>query len=658
MKTRHAITRQVLLRLGLSLALVIALLAFTTGQIYQWAQDSAARERRESLSVFYQTRLHQWDQEAALDTRNLRVRIEHARVLLRAGSASRELQALLNQPGHSHRYSHLLIVDQAGRTLFGLGPDRFSASVIPLAQDARGWQYVPASGRLYRVVAEPIRLAETGEGDRTGWMLAFHAIDRDLLGQLSMPDVSLYAFYRGHPAVASQTHAETDASPLWLDWGGDVRLRADVRYRPLFSAAELSFGVAIVPVLDALILWLALGFWLLRQTRRVRALGRAAGNSWDGMTTPEVVEQLKIAKGSVRDEIDVVATALEDLMAQQHHHEIQLQRALDMFRAVVEGTQVAMLMTDRSGRIVMANVAALRLFGREESGLVGESVDNLLPAALREAHARDRGQFFHSTTSRPMGLGREVRALMADGSERDVEVGLTPIQSPDGPLALASIVDVSGYKNTQALIGAALREKITLLNEIHHRVKNNLQIVASLLNLQAGQVNDAGYERLLMESVQRVQAMALVHQLLYESQDFSRVHLGDYLQRLVGLLAGLNAAGARGISVLVDVTEMNLELSRAIPCGLIVNEILSNSFKHAFTTTGGEIRLSLTREPDGQALLWVADNGRGLPADFDPASSRTLGVQLIHTLADQMAAQLIISQGAGARYELRFTPGT
>jgi PAS domain S-box-containing protein len=651
MKPRHAITRQVLLRLAVSLGLVIALLAFTTRQIYVWAQDSAARERQERLAVFYQTRLQQWDREAALDTRNVRVGIEHSQVLQRATGAARELKTLLTLPEYSRRFSRLLIVDQAGRGLFSFGPERFSVGAIPLARDARAWHYVPASGRLYRVLVEPIRLGASG-----GWMLAYHAIDSELLGQLAMADVSLFAFYRGKLAAASQVHAETDASQLWLDWGGDVRLRADVRYRPLFSVAELSFGVAIVPLLDALILWLALGFWLLRQTRRVRALGRAAGNSWDGVITPEVAEQLKIAKGSVRDEIDAVATALEDLMAQQHHHEIQLQRALDMFRAVVEGTQVAMLMADRSGRIVMANVAALRLFGREENGLVGESVDNLLPAALREAHGRERGMFFGSAAARPMGLGREVRALMADGSERAVEVGLTPIQSPDGPLALASIVDVSGYKNTQALIGAALREKTTLLNEIHHRVKNNLQIVASLLNLQAGQVSDAGYERLLMESVQRVQAMALVHQLLYESQDFSRVHLGEYLQRLVGLLAGLNAAGARGISVRVDVTELNLELSRAIPCGLIVNEILSNSFKHAFTATGGEIRLSLAREPEGQALLCVSDNGRGLPADFDPAGSRTLGVQLIHTLADQMAAQLVISNGAGARYELRFTP--
>lgn len=654
MKPRHAITRQVLLRLAVSLSLVIALLALTTGQIYDWAQASAAREREERLAAFYQTRLRQWEQEAALDARDLRVRIEHSRILQQASHASRELRAMLTLQEHSRRFSHLLIVDGAGRSLFSFGPQRFTARGIPLAREAGAWHYEPTSGRLYRVRVEPIRL----KADEGGWMLAFFAIDSPLLGQLAMPDVSLYAYYRGKQAAASQVQTETEASQVWLDWGKEVRLRMDIRYRPLFSAAELSFGVAIVPLLDALILGLVLGFWLLRQTRRVRALGLAAGNNWDGMATPEVSAQLKFAKGSVRDEIHTVATALEDLMTQQHLHEIQLQRALDMFRAVVEGTQVAMLMADRSGRIVMANVAALRLFGREETGLVGESVDKLLPAALRGAHAREREGFFSAAAARPMGLGREVRALMADGSERDVEVGLTPIQSPEGPLALASIVDISGYKNTQALIGAALREKTTLLNEIHHRVKNNLQIVASLLNLQAGQVSDPGYERLLMESVQRVQAMALVHQLLYESQDYSRVHLGDYLQRLVGLLAGLNAAQARGIQVRVEVAELNLELSRAIPCGLIVNEILSNSFKHAFTTTGGEIRLSLTRESDGRALLCVADNGRGLPKDFDPAGSRTLGVQLIHTLADQMAAQLAISNGAGARYELRFTPIT
>jgi two-component sensor histidine kinase len=133
-----------------------------------------------------------------------------------------------------------------------------------------------------------------------------------------------------------------------------------------------------------------------------------------------------------------------------------------------------------------------------------------------------------------------------------------------------------------AELSAALQEKATLLQEVHHRVKNNLQIISSLLNLQAAHTPDPQLVNLLAESQSRVRAMALIHQILYERKDFSRVHLGEYLERLGRLLASSYGVKGKRVALRVEADEVYIKLDRAVPCGLLVNELVTNAFKHAF----------------------------------------------------------------------------
>jgi|GEM_PF-5523370 len=660
----HSIRRQALWRLVLSMAVLVLLLGLSTARIYEAALQKAEKEQRAQITSFYLARMVQWEHEIELHTSDVRIRIEHERALDVPATASVRLQALLTIQGHSRRFAHLAIVDKLGNSIFTFGKqeDEIPAQWPHVGETQPDWYRALSSGSLYRVLAEPIWLgASGGPHGNMGWMLVFYPMDNRLLGQLALPEVDVSAYFRQEQVASSREQHAANLQPLWLAWNGvigsPVRLRADTRFPQLFSSRELIIGVAVVPLLDVLLLWFALGFWLLKQMRRVRALGCAvAASAQESGDVAASQPHLQIARNHSHDEIHGVAEALESMWQQQHRHEEKIGKVLGMFQSVVEGTPVAMVLADQKGCIVLVNGAAERLFGRTRASLTGDSVENLLPTRLRELHTREREGFFTSPGNRPMGLGREVRALLADGSEREVEVGLTPIDSPDGPLALASIVDISSYKRTQAIIGTALREKTTLLDEVHHRVKNNLQVIASLLHLQAGQVSDPGYERLLGESVQRVRVMALVHQLLYEGQEFSRINLGEYLTRLAHLLADLNDAHHRGIAMRVEADDLNLDLSRAIPCGLIVNEILSNSFKHAFTDQGGEIRLVLRREPEGEALIRVTDNGRGLPEHFDPEAASGLGMQLIYSLAGQMGAGVSVTAEGGTCYELRFTP--
>lgn len=329
----------------------------------------------------------------------------------------------------------------------------------------------------------------------------------------------------------------------------------------------------------------------------------------------------------------------------------------DSFRRVVEWAPNAMVMIDAAGCIVLVNAEAERVFGYQRSGLIGRPVEQLVPERASGGHAAFRDGFFANPAPRPMGSGRDLFARRADGSEFPVEIGLNPIETEGGVMVLASIVDITERKRAQQRIEKALEEKTVLLNELHHRVKNNLQMISSLLNLQASNSNDPHLREVLDECQNRVKAMGLAHQLLYEHKDFSRVDLGEYLTRLTQLLLSAYRARGRRISLqlLLPPDRHYISLGKAIPCGLAVNELVTNAFKHAFPgERHGVITVALAAAEEGHVLLTVGDDGIGLPADFDLATAKSLGLRLLPLLAEQLHGTLAVEKQAGCLFALHF----
>jgi PAS domain S-box-containing protein len=202
---------------------------------------------------------------------------------------------------------------------------------------------------------------------------------------------------------------------------------------------------------------------------------------------------------------------------------------------------------------------------------------------------------------------------------------------------------------------AALREKEVLLKEIHHRVKNNLQVISSMINLQAMHLPDEQARALLAESQGRVQSIALVHEALYQSKDLSSVNLVTYVNSLVKSVFHTQCAPGRPIEAIVDAADVRLPVALAIPCGLIINELVTNALKHGFPNgRGGKIRVLLRRGDDRRVELVVADDGVGMATTPDPAHAKSLGLDLVYTFAEQLEAQIEVKNEHGTEFRLSF----
>lgn len=220
--------------------------------------------------------------------------------------------------------------------------------------------------------------------------------------------------------------------------------------------------------------------------------------------------------------------------------------------------------------------------------------------------------------------------------------------------ALAAGINMLGEELKQSTI--SLKEKEVLLREIHHRVKNNLQVISSLLNLQSGQITDQVTRQQYAVSNERIRAMAMVHEKLYESKDLSGIDFGDYIKSLThNLNISCNPDTAR-IRLFVDIQDesVNLKIDHAVPCALILNELVMNGFKHAFPgDKSGEIHVSLRRNVAEQRReLIIRDNGIGLPEGFNPEEAESLGLQLVTVLAEQVDSELRIGREGGTTFTL------
>jgi len=214
--------------------------------------------------------------------------------------------------------------------------------------------------------------------------------------------------------------------------------------------------------------------------------------------------------------------------------------------------------------------------------------------------------------------------------------------------------EIAERKLVEEALNKSIKEKDVLLKEIHHRVKNNLQIVSSLLSLQSQYVNEPGSVELFKESQSRIISMALIHEKLYQTGDLTRINLSEYANELIGDLFRSYSVNTHLMKYQIESKNILLDINTAIPCGLIINELVTNSIKHAFPDNrSGEIKIDIQCH-DGNCILKIADNGVGFPDDLDINDVKTLGLQLVTSLTKQLDGTIELDREGGTCFTIKF----
>lgn len=378
-----------------------------------------------------------------------------------------------------------------------------------------------------------------------------------------------------------------------------------------------------------------------------------------GFDKEAYLEALKKVPIFSRDKVsDIVQfnSGLVDLltcMGVEKLRQLEAQRDLleseEKFRNLFECSNDAVYILDPDGDFIEINQVGCEQFGFSRQELLQKTMPELLaPSRVgnfsnRVQEIQKKGRLIFETVQR-----------RKDGAFFSVEVSIRPFVYQGRPALLGTSRDISQRKQAEEKLRASLKEKEVLLQEIHHRVKNNLQVVSSLLFLQSQRFSDPELAASFLESQNRICSMALAHEQLYQSKNFAEISLRDYVESLVSRLRGALAPTEK-IACQLEVDEIALDIEKVIPCGLLITELLSNAYKHAFVDgRSGNIIISI-KCIGRELVLVVADDGVGLPVGFDYRQATTLGLQLLTALASQINGSLELEQEKGTLFRVRFS---
>ncbi|MGC9516692.1 MAG: CHASE4 domain-containing protein [Methanomicrobiales archaeon] len=342
-----------------------------------------------------------------------------------------------------------------------------------------------------------------------------------------------------------------------------------------------------------------------------------------------------------------VNTMLDSLETSKH----QLKESEKRYRNIFENTGTLMIILDENLRVYLANKEFKNVFGYSDEDLKRDlKWDQLFTNQEEDLIVKYHEKLINKEE---LGPAPETCQLKYEDPSGNVRYFLATFKQIPGTFRiLVSLIDVSDRKKAEDEIKASLKEKEALLREIHHRVKNNMQIISSLISLQTSEISDENMVKLYQETENRIHSMALVHENLYQSHDLSHINLSNYIENLVDDLVYSYEKDTFNIESVVEIPKIEVNLETAIPLGLIINELVSNSLKHAFTHGKGKIMVKILIEPSDNLILTVSDNGVGLPGDID--SIESLGLRLVKMLVKQLDGTLTIENKTGTKFKIKF----
>lgn len=325
-----------------------------------------------------------------------------------------------------------------------------------------------------------------------------------------------------------------------------------------------------------------------------------------------------------------------------------------LYYCLVENLPQHVLCKDTAGRFIFANQHFCRTLGKSLPEILGKTDFDFFPLELARKYQQDDARVLETGT---MFQAVEEYHAPNQGKMMYVEVTKTPLRDPQGKvIGLQAIFsDITERRRTEETIRASLEEKVVLLREVHHRVKNNLQIVISLLRLQSVRTQNPDVLDTLQGTGNRIRSMSLLHDTLYRSENLARVNFTQYIESLCSHLFRAYGSRAGRIKLELHLEEVSVDLDQAVSCGLIINELVSNALKHAFPKgRAGRIVIELNKTAQQQIVLKIADDGVGLSPELDIRQTGTLGHQLVFMLAEKLRGSVEVTRDQGTTFRIAF----
>ncbi|MCX6559398.1 MAG: response regulator [Candidatus Aminicenantes bacterium] len=372
-------------------------------------------------------------------------------------------------------------------------------------------------------------------------------------------------------------------------------------------------------------------------------------------------EVLRLYSERLVHKLEEKIARLEQETAQRKHAEEALRQSERQYRLITENTVDVITVLDMNLRITYVNSSIVRLRGYTPEEALAQTLDQvmtpeskaLVSGILIEEMELEAKEGAEPTRSRNV----ELEEYRKNGTTVWTEVSLSFIRDEDlRPTGILTVSrDISERRRAEAKIQASLKEKEALLREIHHRVKNNMQIISSLVNLSARNINDPACVEALRQIRRRVRAIAAVHDSLYRSPDLAQIDIGNYLRDMVIHYAQAYAVDSARITITPELETIGLPIETAVPVGLIAGELIGNAMRHAFADgRRGRLNIGLRRLPDGQVLLAVHDDGIGVPPEFDLKKAESMGMVIVNSLTDQISGRFELIRDGGTEFRLTF----
>tara|TARA_B100000795_G_C22806559_1_gene445292 strand:- start:1764 stop:4664 length:2901 start_codon:yes stop_codon:yes gene_type:complete len=367
-------------------------------------------------------------------------------------------------------------------------------------------------------------------------------------------------------------------------------------------------------------------------------------------TVEDITSKKRADKEKLRAEVAEETTRrLEKEITERKTAERDLISAKEYTQYIINSSIDMIIATDTSGIITELNQAAANGFGFFSTSIIGQLVDGLFSDANHQ-------KTVVKTVFNEGQWSGEIVCKRADDSKFTAYLSASLIKSLTGKTVglMGVLRDITELKVAEEELKDSVRQKEILLKEVHHRVKNNLQVISSILNLQSSYIKDPDTLTIIQECQDRIKSMAFIHESLYQSADLVKVNFSEYLQNLCNNLKYSYMAPDRNINLDFAIEKISLSLDSSIPCGLIVNELVSNCFKYAFgEKKTGNIKISFERDGDNKRLV-VHDSGQGLPNGLDFKNTDSLGLQLVVTLVDQIDGDINYEFSNGSKFIINF----